>query len=63
MKKDNHIHCDICNEGMHKNKKKTHELIWHTQIKCVCDKLLFRKQFIFHQNLFCPKKIIYCTFL
>lgn len=60
--KDNHIHCDICNEGMHKNKKKTHELIWHTQIKCVCDKLLFRKQFIFHQNLFCPKKIIYCTF-
>ncbi|SOV74489.1 ubiquitin fusion degradation protein UFD1, putative [Plasmodium sp. gorilla clade G3] len=60
--KENHIHCDICNEGMHLNEKKKHEHIWHTEIKCVCNKLLFRKQFIFHQNLFCPKKIIYCTF-
>ncbi|KYO02444.1 putative ubiquitin fusion degradation protein UFD1 [Plasmodium gaboni] len=60
--KENHIHCDICNEGMYLNEKEKHEFIWHTQIKCVCNKILYRKQFIFHQNLFCPKKIIYCTY-
>ncbi|CAD2099233.1 ubiquitin fusion degradation protein 1, putative [Plasmodium vinckei brucechwatti] len=58
----NHIHCDLCNEGMHINDKNKHNLIWHVKIKCLCEKSFYRKQFIFHQKLFCSKKIIFCPF-
>ncbi|CRG93016.1 ubiquitin fusion degradation protein UFD1, putative [Plasmodium gallinaceum] len=57
-----HIHCDICNEGLSVINKNRHNYIWHTKIKCLCEKYFYRKQFIFHQKLFCPKKIIYCIF-
>ncbi|ETB62470.1 hypothetical protein YYC_01036 [Plasmodium yoelii 17X] len=58
----NHIHCDICNEGMHINDKNKHNSIWHVKIKCLCEKYFYKKQFIFHQKLFCPKKLIFCPF-
>ncbi|CRH00416.1 ubiquitin fusion degradation protein UFD1, putative [Plasmodium relictum] len=57
-----HIHCDICNEGISVANQNRHNFIWHTKIKCLCEKYFYRKQFIFHQKLFCPKKIIYCLY-
>ncbi|SBT36109.1 ubiquitin fusion degradation protein UFD1, putative [Plasmodium ovale wallikeri] len=57
-----HMHCDICNEGINMHDKNDHNLMWHTKIKCICQKYFYRKQFIFHQNLFCSKKIIFCSF-
>ncbi|SCN44694.1 ubiquitin fusion degradation protein 1, putative [Plasmodium malariae] len=63
-KKDilDHIHCEICNEGIKIAEKNKHNFLWHTKIKCTCQKYFYRKQFIFHQKLFCPKKIIFCAF-
>ncbi|KMZ86210.1 hypothetical protein PVBG_01734 [Plasmodium vivax Brazil I] len=64
QKKDilNHTHCDVCNEGISTSDRKKHNNTWHTKIKCACDKQFYKKQFIFHQALFCPKKIIFCSY-
>ncbi|EUD68370.1 hypothetical protein C922_01390 [Plasmodium inui San Antonio 1] len=64
QKKDffNHTHCDICNEGISTSDRKKHNYTWHTKIKCACEKYFYKKQFIFHQALFCPKKIIFCSY-
>ncbi|ANQ08615.1 Uncharacterized protein PCOAH_00029130 [Plasmodium coatneyi] len=58
----NHTHCDICNEGISTSDRKKHNYTWHTKIKCACEKYFYKKQFIFHQALFCPKKIIFCSY-
>ncbi|VWU51736.1 ubiquitin fusion degradation protein 1, putative, partial [Hepatocystis sp. ex Piliocolobus tephrosceles] len=58
----NHIHCNICNEGLNKDEQNKHNIIWHKKIRCICHKYFYKKQFIFHQKLFCPKKIIFCSF-
>ncbi|CAA9988587.1 ubiquitin fusion degradation protein UFD1, putative [Plasmodium knowlesi strain H] len=64
QKKDilNHIHCKICNEGISTSNREKHNYTWHTKIKCACEKYFYKKQFIFHQALFCPKKIIFCSY-
>ncbi|GAW81309.1 hypothetical protein, conserved [Plasmodium gonderi] len=64
LKKDilNHTHCGICNEGLNVSDVDKHNHTWHTKIKCVCQKYFYKKQFIFHQALFCPKKIIFCSY-
>ncbi|KJP87493.1 hypothetical protein AK88_02797 [Plasmodium fragile] len=58
----NHTHCNICNEGINTSDRKKHNYTWHTKIKCACEKYFYKKQFIFHQALFCPKKIIFCSY-
>lgn len=57
-----HIHCDICNDVINPLLKNIHILLWHTKIKCLCGKDFYRKEFIFHQKLFCTKKFSYCAY-
>lgn len=57
-----HIHCDICNDVVNPLLKNIHFNLWHTKIKCVCGKDFYRKEFIFHQKLFCTKKFSYCSY-